>query len=113
MAIAPPAKMLVIFIGESDKWGDPRIPLHEAIMEYLFESGIDGATANSGIMGYGDNRRLHKKGLFGVTDDRTITITVVDNESKLRAVLPRLKEMVLEGLIFLLEGEVLHQGLSQ
>ena len=107
MRIELPSKLLLIFIDETDTWGDSRVPLYEAIVEKLVESGIDGATVHSGIMGFGANRRPHKKGLFGVTDDRPVTILVVDNEARLRAVLPAIKDMVKEGLIFLVDGEVI------
>lgn len=106
MRIEAPAKLLLIFIDETDTWGESRVPLYEAIVEKLYESGIDGATVHSGIMGFGANRRMHRKRLFGVTDDRPITITVIDTEAKLRAVLPKLSEMVVEGLLFLVDGEV-------
>lgn len=107
MRIDAPAKLLLIFIAETDTWGPSRVPLYEAIVERLYEYGIDGATVHSGVMGFGANRRMHKKGLFGVTDERPITISVVDTEAKLRAVLPLLTEMVLEGLLFLVDGEVI------
>ena len=106
MGMDAPTKLLLIFIDETDTWGKARVPLYEAVVEKLFESGIAGATVHTGIMGFGANRRLHKKGLFGVTDDRPITICVIDSEAKLRAVLPKLKEMVTEGLLFLVDGEV-------
>lgn len=106
MRIEPPAKLLLIYVDETDTWGDARTPLYEAIVQRLFELGIDGATVNSGIMGYGVNRRLHKKGLFGVTDERPVTISIIDGEARLRAVLPELKKMVAEGIIFLVDGEV-------
>ena len=106
-----PVKMMLIFINESDRWGESRMPLYEAIVESLLQSGVSGATVHSGIMGFGANRHLHRKSLFGVTDERPVTITVVENEAKLRLVLPRLQTMVKEGLIYLLDGEVLHLGL--
>ena len=106
MRIEAPAKLLLIFIDETDTWGQSRVPLYEAIVERLYEAGIEGATVHSGVMGFGANRRMHKKGLFGVTDDRPMTISVVDTEAKLRAILPKLKEMVVEGLLFLVDGEV-------
>lgn len=107
MRIEPPAKLLLIFIDETDTWGEARVPLFEAIVEKLVDADIDGATVHTGIMGFGANRTLHKKGLFGITDDRPVTISAVDNEARLRSVLPVLKEMVQEGLIFLIDGEVI------
>lgn len=102
-----PAKLLLIFVDETDTWGDARMPLYEAIVEKLFEMGVDGATVQTGIMGYGANRRLHRKHLFGVTDDRPVTIAVVDSEERLRSVLPAIRTMVKEGLLFLTDGETI------
>ncbi len=70
------AALLLIYIDETDTWGHARVPLYEAIVEKLFGLGVDGATVQTGIMGYGANRRLHRKRLFGVTDDRPVTISV-------------------------------------
>jgi PII-like signaling protein len=61
----------------------------------------------SGILGFGHHRRLHHKGLLGVSDDRPVTIMAVDDERKIRAVLPELREMVKEGLILLLDAELI------
>lgn len=102
-----PAALLLIYIDETDTWGDSRIPLYEAIVEKLFEMGIDGATVHTGIMGYGENRRLHRKRLFGVTDDRPVTISIVDTEGRLRGVLPVIRPMIKEGLMFLAPGEII------
>ncbi len=99
--------MLLIYIDETDTWGDARVPLYEAIVEKLYEKGIDGATVHTGIMGYGANRRLHRKRLFGVTDDRPVTISIVDSEETLRSIIPTLRAMVKEGLLFLVPGEII------
>jgi uncharacterized protein len=107
MDTGTPAALLLIYIDETDTWGDSRIPLHEAIVEKLFELGIQGATVHTGIMGYGANRRVHRKRLFGVTDDRPVTISTIDTEQRLRAALPVLRPMVTEGLLFLVPGEIL------
>ena len=106
-----PVKMMLIFLDETDTWGESRVPLYEAIVESLMQAGISGATVHNGIMGFGANRQLHRKRLFGVTDERPVTITVIEQEAKLRAVLPRMQNMIREGLVFLVDGEVLHIGL--
>ncbi len=106
-----PVKMMLIFLDETDTWGEPRVPLYEAIVESLMQAGISGATVHNGIMGFGANRQLHRKRLFGVTDERPVTITAIDSEVKLRALLPKLQGMMREGLVFLVDGEVLHLGL--
>lgn len=101
------AALLLIYIDETDTWGDARIPLYEAIVQKLFDLGIDGATVHLGIMGFGANRRVHRKRLFGVTDDRPVTISAVDEEARLREVLPALRSMVKEGRLFLVPGELI------
>ena len=50
---------------------------------------------------------MHQKRLFGVSDDRPVTISVVDNEAKLRAILPEIRSMVKEGLVVLVDAEII------
>ena len=99
-----PTKMLLIFIDQTDTWHSA--PLHEAIVRVLEQNGIAGATVLSGIMGYGIHRRIHRRGLLGVSDDKPLTIAAIDNEDKLRNVLPAVRPMVREGLIGLTDFEL-------
>ena len=103
--IQAPTKMLLIFIDQTDTWKNA--PLHEAIVRVLEQNGIAGATVLSGIMGYGIHRRIHRRGLLGVSDDKPLTIAAIDNEDKLRNVLPAVRPMVREGLIGLTDFEVI------
>ncbi len=97
-------KMLIILVDETDTWEE--IPLYEAIIRRLIRNEIAGATALTGIMGYGVHGKLHRRGLFGVSDDRPVAVLSVDLESKLRAVLPEIQPMVREGMILLTDVEV-------
>ena len=76
-------------------------------MRVLEQNGIAGATVIHGIMGYGIHRRIHRKGLLGVSDDKPVTITAIDNEKKLRDVLPAIRPMIREGLLGLSDFEVI------
>jgi uncharacterized protein len=100
-----PIKLLVIFVDETDRWDG--LPLYEAIVRRLRQRHIAGATVHIGVMGYGSHLHVHHKGLFGVSDDRPVTISVVDSEPKLRQVLPEIRPMVKEGLVILLDAELL------
>jgi PII-like signaling protein len=100
-----PTKMLMIFFVESDQWED--LPLYEAILRQLVKMEISGATVQTGIMGFGSHLRIHHKRLFGVSDDRPITILVVDEEDKLRKAIPVIRPMVKEGLMLLADAEVI------
>src|ERR1700685_3719669 len=99
-----PVKLLMLFVNETDMWHEQ--PLYQAIVHRLRQLNIAGATAQTGILGFGHHMRMHHKGLFGISDDRPVTILAVDQESKLRAVVPELRTMVREGLILLLDAEL-------
>ena len=100
-----PVKLLLIFVNETDRWHD--VPLYHALVHRLRQLDIAGATAHAGILGFGHHKRLHHKGLLGISDDRPVTVTAVDEEQKLRALLPELREMVREGLILFLDAELI------
>ena len=99
-----PIKMLLMFVNETDTFEGH--PLHRAVVLKLRELDMAGATAQAGILGFGHHLHLHEKGLFGIPDDRPVTIIAVDQESRLRAAIPVLREMVREGLIVLMDAEL-------
>jgi PII-like signaling protein len=106
--VAGADKMLWIFVDEMDLWNDSK--LYERIVILLEHQGIAGATVLTGTMGYGVHRRIHRKGLFGVSDERPVAIAVVDREEKLREVLKAIRPMVRQGLILLSDVEVIPLG---
>jgi PII-like signaling protein len=93
------AKLMQIFVGENDKWGDK--PLHLALVESMRANEIAGVTVNQGILGYGANRRIHKETTLNLSHDRPMMLSVVDTEEKLRAYFPILDGMVQQGLVVL------------
>lgn len=99
-----PTKLLLVYVDETDSWGTT--PLYEALVRRLRQLGVSGATAQAGIMGFGSHMQVHHKHLFGVSDDRPVMISVVDAEEKIRQILPEVRAMVKEGLIVLLDAEV-------
>ena len=99
-----PVSVLLIFVNEADLWFDA--PLYEAIVKRLRELGVAGATAQSGLMGFGHHHLVHEEGLFGMAADRPVTITVVDGERKIREIIPEVRALVQEGLILLLRAEL-------
>jgi hypothetical protein len=73
----------------------------------LRQLGVRGATVTTGMMGFGAHLKVHHKRLFGVSDDRPTMILVVDSEQTIRRVLPEIRGMVKEGLVVLLDAEVI------
>jgi PII-like signaling protein len=100
-----PALLARIYIGEADRH-DGR-PLYQAIVEMLRGRGIAGVTVLRGIEGYGAKSHLHTTRILRLSEDLPILIEIVDQEDRLRAVLPDLDAMVPDGLITLEKVEVL------
>jgi PII-like signaling protein len=94
-----------IYIGESDRWEGR--PLYQAIVETLRAEGMAGATVLRGIEGYGRAARVHTAHILRLSEDLPILIEVVDQEDRLRAILPRIDAMVDGGLITLEHVEVI------
>jgi uncharacterized protein len=103
-------KTLQIFIEDTDRWQGE--PLSDAIVRLLHKRGILGATVWNGVMGYGAAGRIHRKGLFGVQDERPVIIAAIDSEEKLRALLPEIVPMVKEGVVALLDTEMFVRGIQ-
>lgn len=105
MKIEGTGLLVRIYIGESDQWHGR--PLYEAIVHVLRERGLAGATVLRGIEGFGAKQHLHTSRILSLTSDLPVLIEVVDQEDRLRAVLPDLDAMVGEGLITLEPVEVI------
>jgi len=93
-----------IYIGESDTWHGR--PLYEAIVHLLRDRGLAGATVIRGLEGFGAKHHLHTARILSLTTDLPVLIEVVDQEDRLRAVLPDIDAMVGDGLITLEHVEV-------
>jgi len=98
-------KILFVVVNEADTWEDG--PLYKAILQRLQRLDIAGATAHVGVMGFGRHHRMHHKGLFGISDDRPITILAVDGEAKIRTAAAEVRTMLQDGLVLLIDGEAI------
>lgn len=86
-----------LFLDEEDMHEGKR--LDEYIMRYLMHHGIMGASVFPAVMGYGKKHHLHHTRTIGSADEGPLMILVIDEEEKLRAVLPHLKEVMRDGLV--------------
>lgn len=105
MKIEGTALLARIYVGESDSWHGE--PLYEAIVKLLRERGLAGATVLRGIEGFGAKQHLHTTRILSLSSDLPVLIEVIDQETRLRAVLPELDAMVAGGLITLEQVEVI------
>src|SRR5215471_4176711 len=87
--------LLRIFVGEIDKIG--HTPLYEAIVLRARKDGIAGATVLRGILSYGASSHIHTARLIDISEDLPIVIEIIDTETKIKAFLPTLNEMLEQG----------------
>ena len=92
-------KLLRIFVGEQDKWEGR--PLHEAVVDEARSLGMAGATVLKGFLGFGCKSHIHTSKLLELSEDLPIIIEIVDKEERIQKILPKLDEMVGEGLVTL------------
>lgn len=104
MKITGKARVLRIYIGESDKWHGQ--PLYMAILLKAREMGLAGGTVIRGIAGYGANSRIHTANILRLSEDLPIVIEIVDSQEKIEHFLSVVDEMVQEGLVVWWDVEV-------
>jgi uncharacterized protein len=105
MRISGEAKLVRIFIGESDRWHG--VPLYEAIVRKVREMGLAGATVLRGVEGFGANSRIHTAKILRLSEDLPVLIEIVDKEDRIATVIPVLDEMIGEGLITMERVEII------
>jgi CBS-domain-containing membrane protein len=108
------AKKVSIYIGESDRWGHK--PLYAAILELLKRENCAGATVTRALAGFGTHSRIHTASLVALSSDLPLVIEWVDSPARVGRVMPRLREMIVEGLITIHDVEVItysHRGLRE
>jgi PII-like signaling protein len=98
------AKMMRIYIGESDQWRDK--PLYEGLVRAMRSHDLAGVTVYRGILGYGAHRRVHKDKALHLSHDSSVMLSVVDTEEKLHSFLPIVDQMVTEGLVVLSDVDI-------
>lgn len=105
----PDAKLLRIFIGESDKHGQQ--PLYETIVFEAKKQGLSGATVTRGIMGFGANSKVHTTKLLEISSDLPLIIEIVDTEEKIKKFTQTVEQLFEQvksgGLITIEKAEVI------
>jgi hypothetical protein len=86
MHIEGEAKLLRIFVGESDLIH--HIPVYEKIVIEARKAGLAGATVVKGIMGFGASSRIHTAKLLRLSEDLPLVVEIVDAEKKIEEFIP-------------------------
>ncbi|HSN09367.1 MAG TPA: DUF190 domain-containing protein [Hanamia sp.] len=105
----PNAKLLRIFLGESDKYHQQ--PLYETIVFEAKKQSLSGATVIRGIMGFGANSKIHTAKLFDISSDLPIIVEIVDTLEKINDFIKIVEQLFEEsksgGLITIEKAEVI------
>jgi len=75
------------------------IPVYASVLDYLFQSGIAGATVLKGVAGFGARHRMHSAHILDISDHLPVLVKFIDSREKVEAVLPHLEELTGTGLI--------------
>ena len=87
----PNAKLLRIFLGESDKYHQQ--PLYETIVFQAKKQSLSGATVTRGIMGFGPNSKIHSAKLFDISTDLPVIVEIVDTLDKINLFIKTVEQL--------------------
>lgn len=109
MKIEGPAKLLRIFVGETDKSG--AVTVYEKIVIEARKQNLAGATVYKGIMGFGGNSIIHSAKILRLSEDLPLVIEIVDEQEKINAFIPTIEKIFEDadcgGLITLEHAEII------
>lgn len=105
------AKLLRIFVAESDKVGHDR--LYEKIVYEAKKHEMAGATVLQGIMSFGASSLIHFAKIVSISEDMPIIIEIVDRERRINDFLPVLESLLERataggGLITMEKVQIIH-----
>lgn len=104
--VSTPAKLIRIYLGESDKCKDE--PLYEGIVKKLRMMDFAGATVYRGVLGYGAKGHTHKAGRFHLSHDLPIMISVVEKPDRVGELVQVVADMMQDGIIVTSDVELHH-----
>jgi len=100
-----PAKKVTVYVGEDvHHHGEP---LYLAVINYLFYHGVSGATVTKGVAGFGADHHLHTARILEISENLPIKIEFVEQPETLDGLLPKLLDMVGEGLVEIQDTTIL------
>jgi PII-like signaling protein len=92
-----PGKKVTMYVGEDVQYHGE--PLYLAVLNYLFYHSVTGATVTKGIAGFGADHHLHTTRILEMSENLPVKIEFVEAAGRLDALLPKLVQMIGDGLI--------------
>ncbi|MBB6346128.1 DUF190 domain-containing protein [Nonomuraea muscovyensis] len=100
------ALRLTVFVDDTDTWHHR--PMFTEIVHRAHAAGLAGASVFHGVEGFGASSVVHTTRLLSMAGDLPVAVVIVDTAEKVRAFLPQLDDLLIEGLAVLDEVEVVH-----
>lgn len=92
-----PGKKVTIYVGEAVK--HKHEPIYVAVLNYLFYHGVSGATVLRGAAGFGSDHHLQMARFVETSLNLPVKIEFVETPEKVEEILPKLLELVDQGLV--------------
>ena len=99
-------KAVKVILYLSDGARHHGIPVYTSILDFLFHSGIAGATVVKGVAGFGAKHRIHSAHILEISDHLPIKVEFIETREKVDAILPELENLAGSGLIEVQETSI-------
>ncbi len=88
-------------------------PVFQSILDFLFDSGVAGATVMKGVAGFGAEHRMHAAHLLDLSDRLPLKIEFIETREKVESLLDKLSALCGTGLIEMQETTVVKPAGTQ
>src|SRR5580698_5560991 len=100
-------KAVKVTLYLSDGATHHHVPVYTTVLDFLFRSGIAGATVIKGVAGFGAAHRMHSAHILEISDHLPIKIEFIETGEKVDAILPELEKRCGCGLIEVQEATII------
>ncbi|HEX4028733.1 MAG TPA: DUF190 domain-containing protein [Terracidiphilus sp.] len=100
-------KAVKVTIYLSDGAKHHGMPVYTSLLDFLFKSGIAGATVVKGIAGFGAAHRIHSAHILEISDYLPVKIEFIETREKVDSILPELEKRCGCGLIEVAETTII------
>jgi PII-like signaling protein len=105
MTLGPgPAIRLTVYLKVNARWHHK--PVSSEIVQRAHAAGLAGASVFHGDEGFGKSEHIHTTHLLSFNGDLPCSVVIIDSEERIRSFLPRVEEILEDGIVFLEPVEV-------
>ena len=97
MLVSGKAVKVSIYLSDGAKHHG--IPLYTSLLDFLFHSGVYGATCLKGVAGFGSTHRIHSAHILEISDHLPVKIEFIETREKVDSLMPELEKRTSGGLI--------------